>query len=220
MALRVLNIGGSANDGTGDRLRSAMDKIKNNFAELYSTVITSVTANKVFASPDNSTGVPTFRSLVLRDLPTTGASTSDVLTFNGSAIEWGDITTTILQAVYPVGSMYVNFANDTSPETVLGFGTWTRIEGRVIVGKSTTDTEFDTLLETGGAKTHTLSVAEMPAHTHSISNISVSPVQYGSSGSAPPYIPTGSTNTNSAGSSAAHNNLQPYIVASVWRRTA
>lgn len=40
------------------------------------------------------------------------------------------------------------------------------IKGRVIVGKDGSQTEFDTLGETGGAKTHTLTTAEIPSHTH------------------------------------------------------
>jgi microcystin-dependent protein len=39
------------------------------------------------------------------------------------------------------------------------------LQNRVPVGKGP-DTEFDVLGETGGAKTHTLTTAEMPSHTH------------------------------------------------------
>lgn len=41
------------------------------------------------------------------------------------------------------------------------------LKGRTIVGKDSTQTEFDVLGETGGAKTHTLTISEMPSHTHS-----------------------------------------------------
>lgn len=40
------------------------------------------------------------------------------------------------------------------------------LKGKVPVGLDSSQTEFDTLGETGGAKTHTLTSAEMPAHTH------------------------------------------------------
>jgi hypothetical protein len=36
MAKQVINIGTTANDGTGDPLRSAFDKVNDNFTELYS----------------------------------------------------------------------------------------------------------------------------------------------------------------------------------------
>lgn len=40
------------------------------------------------------------------------------------------------------------------------------LKGRMPVGFDSTQTEFDALAETGGAKTHTLTSAEMPSHTH------------------------------------------------------
>jgi microcystin-dependent protein len=40
------------------------------------------------------------------------------------------------------------------------------LKGRIPVGFDSSQTEFDTLGETGGAKTHTLTSAEMPSHTH------------------------------------------------------
>lgn len=40
------------------------------------------------------------------------------------------------------------------------------LKGRVPVGKDASQTEFDAMGETGGAKTHTLAQTEMPVHTH------------------------------------------------------
>lgn len=40
------------------------------------------------------------------------------------------------------------------------------LKGRIPVGRDSSQTEFDTLGEIGGAKTHTLTVSEMPSHTH------------------------------------------------------
>ena len=53
--------------------------------------------------------------------------------------------------------------------TLLGFGTWTAFgTGRTIVGVDSSDTDFDAVRETGGSKTHTLTIAELPAHTHQL----------------------------------------------------
>ena len=75
----------------------------------------------------------------------------------------------VLETIYPVGSIYTNAGVATNPGTLLGFGTWTAFgAGRVIVGVDSTDTDFDTVRETGGSKTdsHALTIAELPSHTH------------------------------------------------------
>lgn len=84
------------------------------------------------------------------------------------------------------------------------------LKGKIPVGLDSTQTEFDSLGETGGEKAHTLTVDEMPAHTHTI------PVQ-GAGGMALQIQQTntssgGTQNTGSTGGGNAHNNLQPYIV--------
>ena len=80
--------------------------------------------------------------------------------------------TSILNLVYPVGSIYMS-ANNVSPQTFLG-GTWVSWgEGRVPVGVNSSDTDFNTAEKTGGEKTHRLSVDEMPWHDHSGTNSTV-----------------------------------------------
>lgn len=83
--------------------------------------------------------------------------------------------TSILNLVYPVGSIYMS-ANNVSPQTFLG-GTWVAWgAGRVPVGIDGSDTDFKTVEKTGGEKTHTLSVSEMPWHDHSGTNSTVETV--------------------------------------------
>lgn len=93
-----------------------------------------------------------------------GAVVNSILT----ASMWNQMSQYILdigQIMYPVGSIYTSVIN-TNPNTYFG-GTWTAFGlGRTLVGVDTGQTEFDTVEETGGAKTHTLTTNEMPSHTH------------------------------------------------------
>ena len=147
---------------------------------------------------------------------TAGTNTTQVATtaFVTSALT----AATINALVYPVGSIYFNAAVSTNPATLLGFGTWVAYAaGRVPVGKAASGT-FDTLGEEQGAETHTLSIAEMPAHTHTYGksttseNMSIHDIN-GLRGAA-------TTNTGSTGGGDAHNNIQPSITVYMWRRTA
>ena len=56
----------------------------------------------------------------------------------------------------PVGAIFTT-VDVTNPATVLGYGTWSQFgQGRVLVGVDVTDTDFDTVQETGGAKVRAL----------------------------------------------------------------
>ena len=129
----------------------------------------------------------------------------------------------LLDVIYPIGSIYIN-TTGTNPSTFLG-GTWVNYgAGRVLVGQDTNDSDFDTIGETGGSK-------ELQAHTHkttinhvgtsqnfdrSIALYNVTDLPYAlytAEGEASIY-PTGTTGTGNSG------NLQPYIVVSIWQRTA
>ena len=130
-----------------------------------------------------------------------------------------------LADVYPVGSIYINAAVATNPGTLLGFGTWVAFgAGRVMVGIDASQTEFDTLEETGGAKTHTLSISEIPAHTHFQGSKDSTAGNGGANNEE--FIEDHSNTTHgpnvessSTGGGGAHNNLQPYIVVYMWKRT-
>lgn len=127
---------------------------------------------------------------------------------------------TILQTVYPVGSIYTSVAA-TNPATLFGFGTWVAFgAGRVMVGYDASQTEFDTVEETGGAKEVTLSINQMPKHNHLYTGVNLW-TNDNSSSSGSSYQGN-STNyiTADAGNDEAHPNLQPYIVVHMWKRTA
>ena len=69
---------------------------------------------------------------------------------------------------WPVGSIFMNIQG-TDPSILLGGGTWVRWgKGRMPISLDESDTMFDTVEETGGEKTHVLTVAEMPRHAHGV----------------------------------------------------
>lgn len=123
------------------------------------------------------------------------------------------------KVLYPVG-IILELTVSTDPATLFGFGTWAAFgTGRVTVAIDAGQTEFDTNGETGGAKTHTLTTSEMPAHTHSMGEVSTTKTRNFSSFGTDNGV-AASVNTGSTGGGGAHNNLQPYIVVYRWQRTA
>src|SRR3990167_3473909 len=62
----------------------------------------------------------------------------------------------VMQTIYPVGALYISTLS-TNPNTLLGFGTWAAFgAGKVLVSLDSADADFDTVEETGGAKTTTI----------------------------------------------------------------
>lgn len=81
---------------------------------------------------------------------------------------------------WPIGSVFIAVVS-TNPGTLLGFGTWSAFgTGRVLVGINPADVDFDTVEETGGAKTvaaagtvsqPTFTGNALATHTHSADGI-------------------------------------------------
>jgi hypothetical protein len=220
MAQQIINVGTTPNDGTGDSPRTRCIKINEMFTELYGK-FSSGAGNRFLATPDGASGEASFRAIVTNDLPDNipASKISNLDSVLASQVS------TILQAVYPVGSIYISHVS-TDPNVLFGFGTWIRhANGRVLVGVDETDGTFASVGATGGEKRHTLSVSEMPSHSHSWSTS----VAFGNESETPSILAAGqagtqfgtfAATTTANGSSASHNNLQPYITAYIWRRTA
>lgn len=109
------------------------------------------------------------KGVVIKD---SGGTNREVLNISSAdVLKIGDddtstvLSTGVLNAIYPVGTIYTTVVA-TNPGTIFG-GTWVEFgAGRVLVGRNSGETEFDTVEKTGGAKTVTLSAAQMPVHTH------------------------------------------------------
>ena len=130
--------------------------------------------------------------------------------------------------LFPVGSYYETSDTSFDPNVTWG-GTWVKdSKGRVTVALDDSDADFNTISKTGGEKTHTLTIDEMPSHNHIGINWyggAAFTLDPGKSG----FLPTGqwsggsSTSnfqTGSTGGGQAHNNVQPYVVVVRWHRIA
>ena len=145
--------------------------------------------------------------------------------------------TNIFDLIYPVGSIYMS-VNSTSPEVLFG-GTWEQIQGRFLLGMSSSYPAGSQ----GGEAEHTLTTSEIPLHTHDIGqegNTSRTiPTQYavddsshsqytttlegGASGYFKSSVDWGGTMTTRGQTSPygqAHNNMPPYLAVAMWKRTA
>jgi hypothetical protein len=194
----------------------------------FNNIATAVATKADTANPA-LTGTPT--------APTASSGTST------TQIATTAFVSAAMQALYPVGSIYINAGVTTNPGTLLGFGTWTAFgAGRVMVGLNGSDSLFDALEETGGSKdavnvshTHTASASTVGDHAHGINGStgvqgqSGSGFGYGASNDNTSVRITSTENAgshthtvtvDSAGSSGTNANLQPYITVAMWKRTA
>lgn len=196
----------------------------------YDFVVTI--ADKLESTEYNLTlgkGIPSFfidtkkSSVGVNCLP----SQSDVLQLGESA--W-----LTAQGAYPVGAIYLS-VTDTDPATLFG-GTWERIsQGRFLIGAganvaNTTNywgeypagKENFPAGEMGGEVEHTLTVDEIPAHTHSERLEWSNTKAWGLTGTgegANAVVDQGGV-TGSTGGGKPHSNMPPYLVCYMWRRVS
>ena len=125
----------------------------------------------------------------------------------------------ICNTIYPVGSVYISI-NNVEPSSLFG-GVWEKLEDRFLLGSGKTYINGNV----GGEATHKLTINEMPSHTHTLyidAKGTTIPawwtrhlfVQNDSPHEAQP------NNLTSTGNSQPHNNMPPYLVVNMWKRTA
>lgn len=153
---------------------------------------------------------------------------------SSNVFQLGDNAFLTAQGAYPVGAIYLS-VNDVDPATLFG-GVWERIsQGRFLIGAganvaNTTDywgaypagKENFPAGEMGGEVEHTLTVAEMPSHTHPVRLEWSNPEGWGLTGigaGSHALVDQGSV-TGATGGGKPHNNLPPYLVVFMWERVS
>lgn len=146
---------------------------------------------------------------------------------------------TIVDMIYPVGSIYMN-VNPTDPQILFG-GTWTRLKDRFLLGSGDTYANGST----GGSATVTLTSAQsgLKAHGHGMDHNhnhrhSLNKNFSTGSGSVSAYTVTSNRSTSTqytgydstasskkttdnntaSNASEAHENMPPYLTVYMWKR--
>lgn len=147
--------------------------------------------------------------------------TSNYEKIGGEDVPDGSITaskldkTSIIDIIYPIGSIYMSTAN-VSPAIFLG-GTWSQIQDTFLLAAGTTYTAGDT----GGEATHTLTTDEMPSHKHKFTDYYGLPSGSGTrQAAAYSAVASQGGGTASTGGGQAHNNMPPYLTVYMWERTS
>ena len=183
----------------------------------YNAIAVAV-ATKANINNTALTGVPTAPTAAVAVNTTQLATTAYVKT-NIAAIP--ALTAAAVNALaYPVGSIYTSVVA-TNPNSLLGVGSWSAMgQGRVLMGAGGSYGAGSQ----GGTATETLSIAQIPSHNHGYTG------QFGDSdadGGSDRSSSVGAANShpiitglNVRGGGQAHNNLQPYLVVYMWKRTS
>lgn len=122
----------------------------------------------------------------------------------------------ILQQVYPVGSIYIS-TSTVNPSLLFGFGEWVKIEDRFLLGSGVNFNSGDT----GGEAEHTLTIDELPSHTHRYKRHSLNRKDPEPETGQDAYGVSNKTleermgTSEAAGGGIPHNNMPPYLVVNI-----
>ena len=127
----------------------------------------------------------------------------------------------IIDLIYPIGSIYMT-VSDTNPFETIKFGVWETIENRFLLASSNIHMNG----ETSGIENNTLTINEMPKHSHKMKYDSVGwtaiKQSHGTNGIVEYNESSydGQYSTEEVGNGNAHNNMPPYLVVNMWKRIA
>jgi microcystin-dependent protein len=231
-------------DGTQTLTNKSIDSDNNTITNIANADIKS-SAGLEFSKMENLTASRALVSDSNGDVSVSAVTATELSYLDGVTSAIQTQLNNIADIAHPIGSIFQtvhNYADSAAVVAAIGGTTWVRFaEGKVMVGYDASDTDFDTAEETGGAKTHTLTEAQLPAHRHflfrnvGVGNIgdttaSLSAAHFYADGSQSYRIRKSSatnaflepdiTLSGQTGSGSAHNNLQPYVVVYMWKRTA
>lgn len=142
---------------------------------------------------------------------------------DADVIEWLDTSEDVsgydihelLLLAHPVGSIYQS-VNDVSPANLFG-GTWERLKDVFLLAAGDTYAAG----ATGGEAAHTLTVEEMPSHSHEMQYVSAETGDSVAGVKGAPLANWWSADyIRTSGGGAAHNNMPPFIAMYTWKRTA
>ena len=153
----------------------------------------------------------------------------------------------LVDSIYPVGSIYMS-VNSTSPATLFG-GTWSQLKDRFLLGAGDTYSNGATggvatvTLTTSQIPSHThtftgsSATTSSDSHTHTVPNTkgdnsgsgnkceswasaSASGRTVTTSSDSHTHTLTAKGTNSSTGGGSSHNNMPPYLVVYMWKRTA
>lgn len=124
----------------------------------------------------------------------------------------------MFEVEHPVGSLYLSMSETDNPNTkwnVFGITCgWELVKDMFLLGAGGSyELEI-----TGGEVEHTLTVDEMPSHTHT-TRLNTG-VTMGNVSGVHTFVHQSSANdpTDATGGSQPHNNMPPYIATNIWKR--
>ena len=140
---------------------------------------------------------------------------------NNIEIGGGNTIQSILEMVYPVGSIYIS-VNSINPNSLFGFGTWEQIKDKFLLAAG----DIHGAGEIGGEESHTLTSDEIPSHSHQFNRQQLwknDPGVLNSNldagyGLGIKSLNIYTDNTTSVGGGSAHNNMPPYLSVYIFKR--
>lgn len=143
--------------------------------------------------------------------------------FKGGTLKDNEGNKIYPNAYYKIGDLFIT-TNNENPANRFG-GTWEKLPDETFL--MTASSKY-AVKSTGGENEHTLTIAEMPAHTHGLSNGDHGDITINGSNSGDKYnmAYTGLTAqggfviAKSTGGGQPHNNMPKFYAVYVWIRVA